>query len=86
MHKVDRVCLSVPAGRSQHAGSAPEVRSLELPSQSPSRCARRQALVLGWGTVPAGTAANLGGLSFFPVLIQGAPRDLSMFTYDTKPP
>lgn len=27
-----------------------------------------------------------GVLNFFPVLIQRAPRDLSMFTYDTKFP
>lgn len=60
--------------------STPEVRFLEPQSQTLSSCARSQAVVFGWGTVPAGTAANLGGLSFSPVLIQRAPRDLSMFT------
>lgn len=40
--------------------STPEVRSLEPQSPAPSRCARRQALVFGWGPVPAGIAANLG--------------------------
>lgn len=53
------VCQCLQAGVSMQV-STPEVRSLEPQSPAPSRCARRQALVFGWGPVPAGIAANLG--------------------------
>ncbi|EDM03821.1 rCG33625, isoform CRA_b [Rattus norvegicus] len=66
------VCQCLQAGVSMQV-STPEVRSLEPQSPAPSRCARRQALVFGWGLSQL-VLQLTWGLSFCPVLI------LSMFT------